>query len=290
MKIDPPIKTLFELGRPLRSVEFFPPKDDSGWRQFEKTAVEISGIRPDFVSITYGAGGSTRERTDQAARVLRDQQGFLVMPHLTCLGSGRAEVKEVARRFHQTGFRNIMALRGDPPKGQTTFPARDGLRHGADLVKMLRAHEPDLCLGVGGYPEKHPEAPDMATDIRHLRAKVEAGADFITTQLFFENDHYFRFVESCRKSGIKVPILPGIMPVLSYRQIRRFTEMCGATLPAPLLQKLEGVKDQPADVEKTGIEWASTQIDGLVRGGAPGFHLYILNRAHAALALTEALG
>ncbi len=290
MKTDLPITDLFTGGKPLRSVEFFPPKDDDGWKQFSRTAERIASIKPDFVSITYGAGGSTRDRTDQAARILREEMGFLVMPHLTCAGSGQAEVLEVAKHFHECGFRNIMSLRGDPPKGETSFQPRDGLRYGSDLIRLLRSSMPDLCLGAGGYPEKHPEAPDMETDIRNLLEKVEAGADFITTQLFFDNAYYFRFVERCRAAGIDIPILPGIMPVLSYKQIQRFTDMCGASLPESLKSKLAAVQDSPDDVQKVGVQWAADQIEELLKAGAPGYHLYILNRANATLALVEALG
>ena len=289
MPINAPISSLLASGRPTRSVEFFPPQDEPGWEQFEATARELLALNPDFVSITYGAGGSTRERTDRAARILKDDLGLLVMPHLTCVGASRDEITEVAGRFYEDGFRNIMALRGDPPKGQTSFTARDGLRYGADLVHLLKEHFPDFCLGVGGYPEKHPEAADLPSDIRHLHEKVSRGADFVTTQLFFDNDVYFQFVANCRAAGISVPIVPGIMPVLSYKQIRRFTEMCGATLPPALLAELESVQNDPVAVERVGVEWAARQINDLLRRGAPGYHLYILNKSAPALALAEAI-
>lgn len=289
MKINGAISGLLARGVPTRSVEFFPPKDEPGWEQFRATAEKLLAIQPDFVSITYGAGGSTRERTNRAARILKDDLGLLVMPHLTCVGADRQEIREVAARFYEDGFRNIMALRGDPPKGEASFSPRDGLRYGSDLVELLKESFPDLCIGVGGYPEKHPEAENMPSDIRNLKAKVDRGASFVTTQLFFDNEVYFRFVEDCREAGIEVPILPGIMPVLSCKQIRRFTEMCGATLPPKLLAKLEAVEDQPGNVEAIGVEWAAQQIDDLLARGAPGYHLYILNRAGPALALARAL-
>ncbi len=282
------ISHLLATRKPIRSVEFFPPRDEPGWEQFCATAKELVAIEPDFVSITYGAGGSTRSRTARAARFLKDELKLLVMPHLTCVGATRDEIRGVVDEFYRDGFRNIMALRGDPPQGETEFvPVRDGLRFGADLVGLLNEAYPDICVGVGGYPEKHPEAPDMETDIRNLKAKVDRGADFVTTQLFFDNSDYFAFVERCRQAGISVPIVPGIMPVLSYKQIRRFTEMCGARLPAPLLQKLQAAQDDPEQVQAIGIEWAANQIAGLVQGGAPGYHLYILNRSGPALALVD---
>jgi methylenetetrahydrofolate reductase (NADPH) len=289
MTINGSISSLLARGRPTRSIEFFPPKDEPGWEQFQATAEELLALEPDFVSITYGAGGSTRERTNRAARILKDDLGLLVMPHLTCVGADRAEIREVAGRFYAAGFRNIMALRGDPPKGEEHFVARDGLCYGADLVELLKSEYPDLCIGVGGYPEKHPEAADVSSDIRHLRDKVDRGADFVTTQLFFDNETYFRFVDRCRQAGIEVPIVPGIMPVLSYKQIKRFTEMCGATLPAELSAQLEAAQSDPRAVEEIGIEWAARQIDDLLERGAPGYHLYILNKAGPALALVNTL-
>lgn len=284
------ISHLLSRGKPVRSVEFFPPRDEAGWEQFCATARELLSIEPDFVSITYGAGGSTRERTARAASFLKDELKLLVMPHLTCVGASRDEIREVVQQFYDEGFRNIMALRGDPPKGETSFvPARDGLCYGSDLVALLKETHPDICVGVGGYPEKHPEAPNMDADIRNLKTKVDQGAQFITTQLFFDNEHYFRFVEKCRAAGIAVPIVPGLMPVLSCKQIRRFTQMCGASLPSALLTRLEEVESEPAKVEAIGIEWAARQIEDLMARGAPGYHLYILNRSGPALALGRAL-
>lgn len=290
MIINGSISELLTSGKPVRSIEFFPPKDEPSWDQFCLTAQKLADLEPDFVSITYGAGGTTRERTAQAARYLKDDLKLLVMPHLTCVGANREEIREVVESFYDEGFRNIMALRGDPPQGETTFvPVKDGLRYGSDLVALLQETHPDICIGVGGYPEKHPEATDITTDIQNLKIKVDAGAQFVTTQLFFDNAQYFEFVDKCRRAGINVPVIPGIMPVLSYKQIKRFTKMCGATLPAPLVAQLEAVQDEPDKVQAIGVEWAARQIDDLLVRGAPGYHLYILNRAKPALALTEAL-
>ncbi len=290
MTPDRPIAALFAQQRPLRSLEFFPPKDDAGVEALRATATALKRIAPDFVSVTYGAGGTTRERTAQVSALLKDELGFTVMPHLTCVGHSRAELHAIADRLHAGGFRNIMTLRGDPPKGETAFtPAPDGLRYASDLVALLKARHPDFCLGVAGYPEKHPEAPSLAADLAHLKHKVDAGAAFITTQLFFDNEVYYRFVEKCRAAGITVPIVPGIMPVLSLKQILRFTALCGATLPAKLLARLEAAGDQPDIVETLGIDWALAQIRDLLAHGAPGYHLYILNRAKSALALAAGL-
>ncbi len=290
MSVDRPISELFTQRRPLRSLEFFPPKDEAGVEALRQTATTLKRIAPDFVSVTYGAGGSTRERTAQVSRLLRQEIGFTVMPHLTCVGHSRAELNDLADQLHAGGYRNIMTLRGDPPKGQTEFvPDKDGLRYGSDLVGLLKARHADFCLGVGGYPEKHPEAPSLEVDLDNLKRKVDAGAAFITTQLFFDNAVYYRFVEKCRARGIAVPVVPGIMPVLSLKQIKRFTEMCGATLPDKLIKRLEAAGETPEIVETVGNEWAVTQIRDLLTHGAPGYHLYIMNRAKSALALAAGL-
>ena len=290
MTPDQPISALLAAGRPLRSLEFFPPKDDMGVENLRQTAAALQRIQPDFVSVTYGAGGSTRERTAQVSSLLKQDFGFTVMPHLTCVGSTREEIGRIADRIHESGFRNIMALRGDPPKGQTEFvPNPDGLRYAGDLVKLLMARHSDFCLGVAGYPEKHPEAPSLEADLANLKRKVDHGASFITTQLFFDNSSFYRFTDQCRTRGITLPIVPGIMPVLSLKQIQRITQMCGATLPAVLGKRLEAAGDQPEVAEAIGIDWALTQIRDLLAHGAPGYHLYILNRAKSALAMAAGL-
>ena len=247
-------------------------------------------MSPDFVSVTYGAGGSTRERTAQVSSLLKNDFGYTVMPHLTCVGHSKDELNELADRIYASGFRNIMTLRGDPPKGETVFKAQsDGLHFASELAILLKVRHPDFCLGVGGYPEKHPEAADLDIDLVNLKTKVDAGADFITTQLFFDNAVYYRFVERCRKAGITIPIVPGIMPVLSLKQIQRFTTMCGASLPVPLIRRLEAAGDDAATAESVGIDWALAQSRDLLAQGAPGYHVYILNRARAALALAAGL-
>ena len=290
MNPDRSISALFAANRPLRSLEFFPPKDDGGVEALRQAAVALRKIEWDFVSVTYGAGGTTRERTAQVSRLLKDEFGFTVMPHLTCVGHSRAELIALADQIHADGFRNIMALRGDPPKGATAFTvAPDGLRYANELVALLKERHPDFCLGVGGYPEKHPEAVSLDADLDALKRKVDAGADFITTQLFFDNAIYARFVEKCRAAGITVPIVPGIMPVLSLKQIQRIASLSGSVLPAPLAKRLEVASENPDVVEMVGLDWALDQIRGLLALGAPGYHLYILNRAKSALALAAGL-
>ncbi|HTJ77784.1 MAG TPA: methylenetetrahydrofolate reductase [NAD(P)H] [Rariglobus sp.] len=290
MNPDRPISALFAENRPLRSLEFFPPKDDAGVEALRQTATALKSIPWDFVSVTYGAGGSTRERTAQVSDFLRRDFGLTVMPHLTCVGHSRTELNAIADRIYEGGFRNIMTLRGDPPKGATEFTvAADGLRYANELVSLLKTRHPDFCLGVGGYPEKHPEAPSLSADLDRLKRKVDAGAAFVTTQLFFDNAIYHRFVEKCRTAGITVPIVPGIMPVLSIKQIQRIATLSGASMPAALTRRLEVAAENPDVVEIIGIDWALTQIRDLLAHGAPGYHLYILNRAKSALALAAGL-
>jgi methylenetetrahydrofolate reductase (NADPH) len=290
MTPDRPISDLFAQPRPLRSLEFFPPKDEAGVEALRATAAALKRMNPDFVSVTYGAGGTTRDRTAQVSALLKNEFNFTVMPHLTCVGHTQSELGEMADRIHAGGFRNIMTLRGDPPKGATEFKVTtDGLRNAHELVTLLKSRHADFCLGVAGYPEKHPEAPSLDVDLTHLKRKVDAGADFITTQLFFDNTLYYRFVERCRAAGITIPIVPGIMPVLSLKQIQRFTAMCGASLPKALITRLEVAAENADVLETIGIDWALTQIRGLLANGAPGYHLYILNRAKGALALTAGL-
>lgn len=290
MNNDRPISELFALNRPLRSLEFFPPKDDAGAQALRDTAAALKKLSPDFVSVTYGAGGSTRERTTQISTMLRSEFGLTVMPHLTCVGHSRAELNDIADHHHAAGIRNIMALRGDPPKGVAEFkPAADGLSYANELVSLLKARHNDFCLGVAGYPEMHPQAPSFDADLENLKRKVDAGAAFITTQLFFDNAVFHRFVDRCRKVGITVPIVPGIMPPLSLSQVKRMTQLSGSTVPEKLTRRLEAAGENADTVEFVGIDWALGQIRDLLAQGAPGYHLYILNRAKAALALAAGL-
>ena len=287
---DRPISELFAEGRALRSLEFYPPRDETGVEALRRTAAALRRIGPDFVSITYGAGGSTRERTAQMSALLRDEFGFTVMPHLTAVNHTRAEVAAVAEDHYARGIRNIMALRGDLPDGLPVATAfKDDLRFGSDVVALLKGLHPDLCLGVAGYPEKHPEAPSFEADLANLRRKVDAGASFVTTQLFFDNEAYYRFADRCRAAGIGVPIIPGIMPVLSLKQIMHITGLCGASLPDRLIRRIEAAADQAEIIEAVGIDWALTQIRDLLANGAPGYHLYILNRSRSALTLAAGL-
>ena len=287
---DRPISELFAEGRVLRSLEFFPPRDDAAVEALRETAAALAKIEPDFVSVTYGAGGGTRARTAQVSAMLRHEFGFTVMPHLTAVNHTAEDIAAVADEHYRNGIRNVMALRGDVPPGSTAEMAfSDGLRFGSDVVALLKGRHEDFCLGVGGYPEKHPEAESADVDLANLRRKVDAGAGFVTTQLFFDNADFYRFVDRSRAAGIDVPIVPGIMPVLSLKQITRITDLCGASLPERLVRRLEAAGDRPEIVEHVGIDWALGQIRDLLDHGVPGYHLYVLNRARAALALAASL-
>lgn len=284
------IKQRLATNDPLFSVEFFPPKSDDTAQQLLRTAERIKAYNPDFVSITYGAGGSTRSRTLNYARKLHEDYGYTVMPHLTCVGHSREELKQTIAEFKAAGLKQIMALRGDPPKGETNFtPHPDGLSYANELVHLIREVYPECDLGVAGYPEKHPEAPSLEIDLLNLKRKVDAGATFVTTQLFFDNAAYFEFVEKCQRARITIPVLPGLMSVTSHKQALRFCDMCGTKIPAALNDQLIAAGDDKAAVEAIGIEWSYQQARELLEKGAPGIHLYILNKAGPAIALMEKL-
>ena len=275
---------------PLFSVEFFPPKSDDAAQQLLRTAERLQRYTPDFASITYGAGGSTRSRTLKYARSLHEDFGYEMMPHLTCVGHSRNELRNIISEFREAGLEQIMALRGDPPKGESNFtPHPDGLSYANELVHLIREEYPNCAIGVAGYPEKHPEAPSAEIDLLNLKRKVDAGATFVTTQLFFDNAVYFKFAEDCLRAGITVPILPGLLSVTSYDQAKRFCTMCDANLPAELDAQLAAADGDKAAVEAIGIEWTYRQAKELLEKGAPGIHLYVLNRAAPTIALMDKL-
>lgn len=282
------ISEFFKSKKPIFSLEFFPPKNDAGGERILKTAGILKPYNPDFVSITYGAGGSTRETTMQYARILKNDFGFEVMPHLTCVGHTQDELLKILEDFSEEGFCNIMALRGDPPQGETQFqPVKGGLSFATELVALIRKYFPHFGIGVGGYPEKHPESPSKNQDLYHLKEKVDAGADFITTQLFFDNEVYFQFVKDCKANQIDIPVLPGLLPVLSMGQVQRFCKMCEATLPDTLRDRLQ--ESTEADQPGVGSNWAKEQVKELLDGGAPGFHLYALNQSAASVEILEGI-
>lgn len=281
-----PISQLFSEDRPLLSVEFFPPKSDEALDTLIESVDDLAIYQPDFVSVTYGAGGSTRDRSAKACELLRDEHEFNIMPHLTCVGASREELAETINGLYNSGYRNIMALRGDPPQDSDSFVvAENGFAYAADLVAFIKELHSDISIGVAGYPEKHPEATDLATDLRHLKTKVDAGASFITTQLFFDNADLYRFLDEADKLNIGIPVLPGLMPVLSVKQIKRITKMCGASLPPELEMHLDKAGDNAELVRQIGIRWAAEQLQDLIEQGLPGIHLYALNRSDVATEL-----
>lgn len=275
---------------PLFSIEFFPPKSDAAAEQLLRTAETLQAYAPDFASITYGAGGSTRSRTLKYARHLCEDYGYAVMPHLTCVGHSREELRGIISEFREAGLGQIMALRGDPPKGEANFkPHPDGLHHANELVRLIREIYPECTIGVAGYPEKHPEASSPEIDLLNLKRKVDIGAHFVTTQLFFDNSKYFNFVDSARRAKIDLPVLPGLMCVSSREQALRFCEMCGTSMPAEFDAKLLSAGEDPVAVEAVGIDWVYGQARELLERGAPGIHLYILNRKGPAITLMDKL-
>lgn len=268
---------------PLLSLEFFPPKDHVGFGVLGGSIERMRHVRPDFVTCTYGAGGASRAFSFAAWELLQKMGFQPVVAHLACIGSSKADLIDLIHHIYDLGIRNIMALRGDPPRNQADFiPAADSLPYAADLVRLIKSLHPDICCGVAGYPETHPQAASPADDIRHLKEKVDAGADFITTQLFFENALYYRYVDACHAAGISTPIIPGLLPAISHKQAQRTVELCNAGFPQPLADRLLAAPDAAA-AEAAGLCWLVEQIDDLIANGAPGVHLYILNRAQPLL-------
>ena len=286
--------------RPVFSFEFFPPKTEKGEEVLWRSLEQLAPLGPDFVSVTYGAGGSTRARTIELVGNIKRRLGVEPMAHLTCVGATRDELARVLDQLAEAEVYNILALRGDPPQGQDKFEAPPGgLRYASELVAFIRERG-DFCVGAACYPEVHPEAPDGGTDLRNLRAKVDAGADFLITQLFFDNASFHAFERRALEAGITVPIIPGIMPVTNFEQIRRFTQMCGASLPTSLQSRLASVADDPQEVFWAGVSYAAYQCRALLqpapadffthpRPGVPGIHFYTLNRSPATRAIFEIL-
>ncbi len=273
------------------SFEFFPPKTDEGVVNLLRTVEDLRDAHaPDYVSVTYGAGGSTRTRTLEVVSRIQNELGIRAMAHQTCVAASRDEIREHVGVLRDRGITHVLALRGDPPKDRAEFVApKDGFRYGSDLVAFLRETFPDMTIGAACYPEVHPESRTADDDLRFAKLKVENGAKFLITQLFFDNDCYFRFVDRARAAGIDVPIVPGIMPITNYAQIQRFTKMCGATIPKDLCARLERFADDPAIVMANGIEQAVRQCRDLLAGGAPGVHFYTLNKSHATRSVLAAL-
>jgi methylenetetrahydrofolate reductase (NADH) len=274
---------------PVFSFEFFPPKTDEGWENLRSTLQDLRAFEPDFASVTYGAGGSTRARTVEVTKWLKQDLGIEAMAHLSCVGASRDDLARILDGIEQAGIENVLALRGDPPRGETTWrPHPNGLRYSTELAAMIASDYP-CCVGAACFPEVHPEAPDLAHDLRFLRQKLDSGVSFLITNLFLDNELYFRFVEEARAAGIDVPIIPGIMPVTNAGQIKTMTGMCGASIPPALLEALEWRAADPDAVLQLGVAYATLQCAELLARGAPGIHFYTLNRSPATRAILSAL-
>jgi methylenetetrahydrofolate reductase (NADPH) len=275
---------------PVFSFEFFPPRTDDGRDALLGTVAELAPLEPGFVSVTNGAGGSTRDRTIDLVTTIKGRLGLEAMAHLTCVGSSRADLTAVLDRLQAAAVENVIALRGDPPQGTTDFvPHPDGLAHASDLVAMIRAQGRPFCVAVAGYPETHIEAKSPAADLDYLGLKVRTGAEVIITQLFFDNACYYSFVERARLAGVTVPIVPGIMPITNVAQIERFTKLCGATIPAALRDRLAAIREDAEAVMELGIDHAVAQCEDLLRNGVPGVHFYTLNRSRSTRNILERL-
>ena len=276
--------------RPTFSVEFSPPRDEEKEKALFETARQLKELEPDFVSVTYGAGGSTRDGTVEITRALKDELGYETMAHLSCVGETTEGLSATLDKIAAAGIENVFALRGDPPRGQSDFEQPEGgLGSAADLTRFIEAGPWDFALGGACFPEVHPEAPDLETDLAYLKQKVEAGASFLTTQLFFDNQVYFDFVAAARTAGIEVPILAGVIPVGSFAQTKRICELCEASIPAPLEAAFEAAGDDPEREFELGVAFAAQQCSELLIAGAPGIHFYALNRAPATRAVLGAL-
>ncbi len=280
---------LFKSQSFVLSIEIFPPKTTDGDAALRRNLQTLIDYDPAFISCTYGAGGSTQDRTLQWCREIQSDLSRTAMSHFTCVGSTREELLAWLDQAAAAGIQNVMALRGDPPVGQEKFrTVAGGLSNANELVKLIREHHPDMGIGVAGYPEKHQEAATLEIDLVHLKRKVDAGADAVFTQLFFVNDNFFAFRDRCTELGIEIPIVPGIMPITDFARIKRITSMCGTVFPDALATRLEAVKDDPQAQFEIGVEHAIQQCEELRAAGVPGIHFYALNKSDACQRILDA--
>ena len=292
MKITNLLRYARERGEPVFSFEFFPPKTADGERTLFETVEALRPLGPAYVSVTYGAGGSTRQKTIELVKRLKRESEVEAMAHVTCVGASREEIAAVLDEVAGAGVQNVLALRGDPPRGETSFtPHPEGFRYASELVAFIRSQPArwKFCVGAAAYPEGHVETRDLARDLAHLTLKVNAGADFLVTQLFFDNARYFGFVDRARAAGIAAPIIPGIMPFTNVEQVERFTALCGASIPPPLRAAMEVRREDPDGARELGVAYATLQCADLLRRGAPGIHFYTLNRSPSTRAIVAAL-
>jgi len=285
MRIDEIIATT----RPCFSFEFFPPRTPEGVENLYETMRTLRSLDPGFVSVTYGAGGATREGTVEISGTLKREFGVETMAHLSCVGETADRLAELLSNVERAGLENVLALRGDPPRGETEFEQPEGgLSSSAELAAFISERH-DFALGGACFPEVHPEATDLEADLAFLKTKVDAGASFLITQLFFDNGVFFDWLPAVRRAGIDVPVIPGVMPITSYAQIKRFCELCAATIPEPLAEAMDALGgDEGAELE-LGIAYAARQCDELLAAGVPGIHFYTLNKAPATRAILSAL-
>ena len=284
------ITELIQGNRPIFSLEFFPPKTPEDMTQLFQTLNEVRRLHPGFISVTHGAGGGTRDKTIEIVKRAKNEIGLEAMAHLTCVGNTKQEIKGILDELLSSGIDNVIALRGDPPKGEVRFfPKPGGFQYASQLTAFIRESYP-FCIGVAGYPEGHIESPDKETDWNHLEEKVKGGADFIITQLFFDNLYFFSFEKQMRARGITVPIIPGIMPITNYHQVLRFTKICGATIPERVVRDLEAIESNAEAVEQYGIGLATRQCKELVAHRVPGIHFYTLNKSRATQEIIRHLG
>jgi methylenetetrahydrofolate reductase (NADPH) len=283
------INELLDGDEPTFSFEFFPPKTAAGEENFERALQELAPLEPSFVSVTYGAGGTTRDKTVETVRHIKEHHGLEAMAHFTCVGATTEELRATLEEIRGTGIENVLALRGDPPRGQEEWVASEGgLEYSHQLVSLLR-DDYDFAIAAACFPETHIHATSPEDDLRYLKQKVDAGVDYLITQLFFDNELYFNFVERARAIGITVPIIPGVMPITGYGQIARITSLCGATMPEHVLTELDARQDDAEAVAEFGVSYATMQCADLLAKGAPGIHFCTLNRSPATRAILSAL-
>jgi methylenetetrahydrofolate reductase (NADPH) len=284
------IDEVLRRGRPTISFEFFPPKNEQGFNLLYQAIEDLRPLKPSYVSVTYGAGGSTRQKTVELVEKIQNEIGIRSMAHLTCVGHTADEIGSILDDLWKAGIVNVLALRGDPPAGQSSFVATEGGFANADgLTKFIRSRH-DFCIGVAGYPEGHPQCLNKTRDLEYLKRKVDHGANFVVTQLFFDNADFYRFRDDARAMGITVPIVAGIMPITNVNQIKRFVSMCGAKIPHRLLKKLESIEGAgPDTVHQAGVDYAAMQCRDLVFNDVDGLHFYTLNKSKATVEICKAL-
>lgn len=279
---------ILRSGKRTVSFEFFPPKNEDGFNDLFRTIAALEPLQPDYVSVTYGAGGSTRSMTVDLVQRIKNEIGIESMAHLTCVGSTREEIAEILDELQAGGMENVLPLRGDPPKGQEKFEAVEGgFRYASELTSFIRERGYPFCLGAACYPESHQESPSPEADLENLKRKVDSGVDFLITQMFYSNEDFYRFRDRARAAGIDLPILAGIMPIHGVKHIKRIAQMCGASLPGDLRDKIEAVEDDSGAVEQIGMYHATRQCEDLLANGIEGLHFYTLNRSTTTRAIVQ---